>query len=83
MPKTYDTIDEYFSFVKSRLLDFDVLISISEISFEKRTSSEGIIRGSLEFIDKSKLHILEYNYVENKLLNILLTGFIEKLTIKT
>ncbi|MCG3225103.1 MAG: hypothetical protein H7647_11590 [Candidatus Heimdallarchaeota archaeon] len=68
MSKTYDTIDEYFSFVKSRMLDFDVLISISEVSFEKRTSSEGLIRGYLEFIDRSKLHILEYSSIENKFL---------------
>ena len=68
MSKTSTTIDDYFSSVKSKLLDYETLIVLFNLSFEKRTKTAGLILGSIEFIDQSVLHVLEYVYSERELL---------------
>jgi hypothetical protein len=59
-------VETYFQRV-SELLDACLLVQSSNVSYDKRSTHEGFIRGEVHFIDGSTLHLREYVDVETKL----------------
>ena len=56
-------IEEYFRKIEEAIQSY-AIIQLSEVTFEKRGSHEGFIRGTLTFLDSSMLHFREYVDVE-------------------
>lgn len=56
-------IERYFREIEQTIESF-ALIQLSEITFEKRGTHEGFIKGNLTFIDGSMLQFREYVDVE-------------------
>jgi hypothetical protein len=57
-------IEAYFQRVRN-LLDERLLLSSSSVTYDKRSTYEGFIRGELRFVDGSCLHIREFVDVES------------------
>ena len=57
-------IEAYFQRVRS-LLDERLLLSSSSVTYDKRSTYEGFIRGELRFVDGSCLHFREFVDVES------------------
>lgn len=58
-------IEDYFLLLQKVVESFPV-VHLTNITYEKRGTHEGVIRGQLQFIDKSILHLREYVDVETK-----------------
>jgi len=56
-------IETYFQQIQETIQSFPV-VQLSDISYNKRGSYEGFIRGELSFVDESKLHFREFVDVE-------------------
>lgn len=58
-------IETYFQQIQEMIQSFPV-VQLSDISYNKRGSYEGFIRGELYFLDESKLHLREFVDVETR-----------------
>ena len=56
-------IENYFQQIQETIQSCPV-VQLSDISYNKRGSHEGYIRGELYFVDESKLHLREFVDVE-------------------
>lgn len=56
-------IEEYFRHIQ-KIVDSCPVIQLSRITFEKRSTYEGFIRGEIYFVDGSVLHLREFLGVE-------------------
>jgi len=56
-------IETYFQQIQEMIQSCPV-VQLSDISYNKRGSYEGFIRGELYFVDESKLHLREFVDVE-------------------
>jgi hypothetical protein len=56
-------IETYFQQIQETIQSCPV-VQLSDISYNKRGSYEGFIRGELYFVDESKLHLREFVDVE-------------------
>jgi hypothetical protein len=56
-------IENYFQKIQEAIQSCPV-VQLSDISYLKRGSYEGLIRGELHFVDESKLHLREFVDVE-------------------
>lgn len=56
-------IEEYFRHIQ-KIVDSCSVIQLSRITFEKRSTYEGFIRGEIYFVDGSVLHLREFLDVE-------------------
>jgi hypothetical protein len=56
-------IEDYFNTIRE-IIDSCPIVLIDDISYSKRGSYEGYIRGELSFVDKSVLHLREFIDVE-------------------
>jgi hypothetical protein len=57
-------IEDYFRLVETLLADTTILHS-SSVTYDKRSTSIGFIRGVMYFLDGSQLHIREFVNVEH------------------
>ena len=58
-------IEDYFHNVE-KIIEACPLIQLSNITYEKRGTHEGFIRGNLDFIDGSTFHLREFVDAEGK-----------------
>lgn len=56
-------IEDYFRQIQGTIQSCPV-VQLSDISYNKRGSYEGFIRGEIYFVDESKLHLREFVDVE-------------------
>lgn len=56
-------IEDYFQQIQ-KIIELCPVVQLSEISYIKRGSYEGFIRGELNFVDGSMLHLREFVDVE-------------------
>ena len=56
-------VEEYFSKIQS-IIDSSSLVQLSNVTYDKRGTYEGFIKGELRYIDGSTLHVREYVDVE-------------------
>ena len=59
-------VETYFQRI-SALLDACLVVQSSNVSYDKRSTHEGYIRGEIHFVDGSILHVREYVDVETSL----------------
>lgn len=58
------TIDDYFYQIEAAIAA-SAIVHISAVTYEKRSAYVGFLRGSLYFLDGSRLHIREFVNVEH------------------
>lgn len=56
-------IEDYFSQIRM-MIDHCPIVQLSTVTYEKRGTNEGLVRGELLFVDGSNLHLREYIDVE-------------------
>lgn len=56
-------IEDYFQYIQ-KIIESFAFIHLSEVSYTKRGSYEGFIKGELHFVDGSMLHLREFVDVE-------------------
>ncbi|MDM8531621.1 hypothetical protein QUF63_10655 [Anaerolineales bacterium HSG25] len=56
-------IEAYFEQIR-QLIENNLIITASNVTYDKRATHEGFIRGELYFVDGSELHIREFVDVE-------------------
>lgn len=56
-------IEEYFNHIRE-IIGVSPLVQLADVSYSKRGSYEGYIRGELYFVDESVLHLREFVDVE-------------------
>jgi hypothetical protein len=59
-------VESYFADVR-KTIEQSLIVRLSNISYEKRGTHEGIIRGSVRFVDDTVLEWREYVDVETKI----------------
>jgi len=70
LSEDFKSINAYFDFLKEHLKQLSSVIVNSELTFDQRTNIEGILKGSIQFSDGSKLFVMEYIFIEkNKLIS--------------
>ena len=64
------SINAYFDFLKEHLKQLSSVIVNSELTFDQRTNIEGLLKGTIQFSDGSKLYVMKYIFIEkNKLIS--------------
>jgi len=58
-------IEDYFHRIE-KIIETCPFIHLSNVTYEKRGTHEGFIKGDIDFIDGSSLHLREFVDVENK-----------------
>jgi hypothetical protein len=58
--RKYRNFNEYIEAVKELISSYDDIIAVAELEEFEVTFNEGFIRGTIIFIDGSRLHFLEY-----------------------
>ncbi len=66
MQENFKTINEYFDFLKDQLKLYNSIIVNSTLTFEQRTTIEGLIKGIIQFTDGSKLSIMEFIFIDDE-----------------
>jgi CRISPR/Cas system-associated exonuclease Cas4 (RecB family) len=58
-------IEEYFLLIQ-RAVESSPIVRLSDMTYEKRGTYEGVVRGRLQFVDDTVLELREYVDVETK-----------------
>jgi hypothetical protein len=65
--RKYRNFNEYIEAVKELITSYDDIIAVAELEEFEVTLNEGFVRGTITFIDGSRLHFLEYIRITNNI----------------
>jgi hypothetical protein len=65
--RRYKNFNEYIEVAKELITSYDDIIAIAELEEFEVTLNEGFIRGTIIFIDGSRLHFLECIRITNNI----------------